>query len=516
MGNTVLAYSGTKVNARYIGAYTRYGYNKDRITSGQLDGEKSESEDKALYEFYADGKLKAIIMPLSDGTELKSEYEYNGYGELVTLTNSKGGNIIEKYEYTYDLNGNTLLSKITRGETVRNIRYTYDKKNRIIGCEDDSGLICGYSYDSMGNRKTELSGNDLLGSKSAAYRYDTADRMYYAKTGDDTTVFDYNSTGLRYLKRENGNDTYYVYDKSGRLALEAKIVSVTSDTEQQIIISPTSYYIWGSDRIIAKVDILTNKRYYYIYNGHGDVTALIDEDGEVANRYDYDVWGNFTQKEETVENPFTYFGQTYDETTGLFYLRARYYDPTTGRFTQQDPAKDSYNWYVYGNNNPVWFVDENGELAYPGQIHNLVVNKVAGLYGLNKEQTITYDIGWGRADLISNEGSVWDVKRDKPRQIAAGVRQVQKYTNNTWKNRPDVDLFVGGEIASGEFSTQINIDMYYVTYRYAGNGVIAYDYYKVCNFDTVKSYALEKSISIYMAISILKNLGKLQLQLQTQ
>lgn len=361
MGNTVLAYSGTKVNTGYIGTYTRYNYNRDRITSVQLDGEKSESEDKALYEFYADGKLKSVIMPLSDGTELKSEYEYNGYGELVALTNSKGENIIEKYEYTYDLNGNTLLSKITRGETVRNIRYTYDKKNRIIGCEDDSGLICGHSYDSMGNRKTELSGNDLLGSKSAVYRYDAADRMYYAKTGDDTTVFDYNSTGLRYLKRENGNDTYYVYDKSGRLALEAKIVSVTSDTEQQIIISPTSYYIWGSDRIIAKVDILTNKRYYYIYNGHGDVTALIDENGEVANRYDYDVWGNFTQKEETVTNPFTYFGQTYDETTGLYYLRARYYDPTTGRFTQQDPAKDGYNWYVYGNNNPVMFVDESGE-----------------------------------------------------------------------------------------------------------------------------------------------------------
>ncbi len=97
-----------------------------------------------------------------------------------------------------------------------------------------------------------------------------------------------------------------------------------------------------------------------IYNGHGDVTALIDENGEVANRYDYDVWGNFTQKEETVANPFTYFGQTYDETIGLFYLRARYYDPTTGRFTQQDPAKDGYNWYVYGNNNPIYFSDPSG------------------------------------------------------------------------------------------------------------------------------------------------------------
>ena len=65
-------------------------------------------------------------------------------------------------------------------------------------------------------------------------------------------------------------------------------------------------------------------------------------------------------KQETIDNPFTYFGQTYDETTGLYYLRARYYDPQTGRFTQQDPAEDGYNWYVYGNQNPVMYIDVNG------------------------------------------------------------------------------------------------------------------------------------------------------------
>lgn len=73
------------------------------------------------------------------------------------------------------------------------------------------------------------------------------------------------------------------------------------------------------------------------------------------------MWGNLLKKEETIENHFTYFGQTYDETTGLYYLRARYYDPTTGRFTQQDPAEDGYNWYVYGNQNPVIYVDYTGE-----------------------------------------------------------------------------------------------------------------------------------------------------------
>ena len=74
-----------------------------------------------------------------------------------------------------------------------------------------------------------------------------------------------------------------------------------------------------------------------------------------------------------MHNPFTYFGQTYDEATGLYYLRARYYDPTTGRFTQQDPAEDGYNWYVYGNSNPVMYVDPSGEVAIADDAAILVI-----------------------------------------------------------------------------------------------------------------------------------------------
>ena len=124
---------------------------------------------------------------------------------------------------------------------------------------------------------------------------------------------------------------------------------------------PTSHYIRGPDRVLAQIDILSGNTYYYIYNGHGDVVQIVDTSGNIVNSYDYDVWGNFLKKEETIENHFTYFGQTYDEETGLYYLRARYYDPTTGRFTQQDPAEDGYNWYVYGNQNPIVFTDYTGE-----------------------------------------------------------------------------------------------------------------------------------------------------------
>lgn len=100
---------------------------------------------------------------------------------------------------------------------------------------------------------------------------------------------------------------------------------------------------------------MTDKSYYYLYNGHGDVVQIVDTSGTIVNSYDYDVWGNFITKQETIDNHFTYFSQTYDEITALYYLRARYYDPTTGCFTQQDPAKDGYNWYMLPKHMPKHF-----------------------------------------------------------------------------------------------------------------------------------------------------------------
>ena len=78
--------------------------------------------------------------------------------------------------------------------------------------------------------------------------------------------------------------------------------------------------------------------------------------------YDYDAFGNLTENtgSEATNNPFRYNGQYTDDETGLLYLRNRYYDPTTGRFTQEDPIKDKLNWYVYCGNNPVNFADPLG------------------------------------------------------------------------------------------------------------------------------------------------------------
>ena len=265
-----------------------------------------------------------------------------------------------------------------------------------------------------------------------------------------------------------------------------------------------------------------------------EYSGLADSTGASTRAYDYDAFGVEKDPDPLDENPFRYCGEYFDRETETYYLRARYYDPTIGRFTQQDthwttansiygdnPQKineredklglksysyapqitavmQSGNLYVYGVNNPIYYIDETGELAWPGEIHNQVVIHMALKHGLFAEQKILYNIGYGRADLISPNGEVWEVKRDNAVQIDRGEKQVKKYVNNTWKNNPDpekVSLTIGGATANSiligdSFIYETELATYYVTYRYAGNGVIAYDYDVITDWVKVGEIAL--------------------------
>lgn len=93
---------------------------------------------------------------------------------------------------------------------------------------------------------------------------------------------------------------------------------------------------------------------------------LVDKNGTVVNNYEYDEWGNILTSKETVGNPFKYAGEVYDSETGLYYLRARYYDPQMGRFINEDSYEGqvnnplSLNLYTYCFNNPIIYVDPTG------------------------------------------------------------------------------------------------------------------------------------------------------------
>ncbi|MGI8690094.1 MAG: colicin E5-related ribonuclease [Thermomicrobiales bacterium] len=99
-------------------------------------------------------------------------------------------------------------------------------------------------------------------------------------------------------------------------------------------------------------------RYYYLTDGLGSIVALVDVNGNVAARYGYDPYGQTVVKTGSAaeSNPFRYTG-AYLDSTGLYKMGARYYDPARGRFTQLDPLG---NGYVYASDNPVNFVDPTG------------------------------------------------------------------------------------------------------------------------------------------------------------
>ncbi len=114
--------------------------------------------------------------------------------------------------------------------------------------------------------------------------------------------------------------------------------------------------------------------YVYMYNLQGDVIALIDSTGNLVVYYTYDAWGRITGRHGTLANslgllnPFRYRGYVYDEETGLYYLRSRYYNPQWNRFINSDALLNissilGLNIYAYCNNIPVSFVDLDGMLS---------------------------------------------------------------------------------------------------------------------------------------------------------
>ncbi len=144
----------------------------------------------------------------------------------------------------------------------------------------------------------------------------------------------------------------------------------------------TPGHIWDGMNLVAEMDskgAVTGKYYrglglvygeqagqtqYYSMNAHGDVDMLSDASGNVIKTYEYDAFGVERNRDEADANPFRYAGEYYDGETDSIYLRARYYMPSMGRFTTEDPIRDGLNWYSYCSGNPVMFIDPLGLFDY--------------------------------------------------------------------------------------------------------------------------------------------------------
>ena len=234
----------------------------------------------------------------------------------------------------------------TDNDVVTTYSYQYDNNGNLY-----SKIRSVVSPDGDGEESLEIAiiGEDADPELGAIYEYDALNRLKTIYQGENTIINTYNGDGLRASKAVNGAVQYYLYE-NGKIVLEE--AGNGTETARNV------YGIYLLSRETADGD------YTYRFNGHGDVIALTDSTGTVVASYYYDPFGVITEETGEVTNPFRYVGEYYDQETGMVYLRARYYDPSIGRFISEDPIRDGYNWYVYCSNNPIMYIDPLGLFDY--------------------------------------------------------------------------------------------------------------------------------------------------------
>ena len=259
--------------------------------------------------------------------------------------------------------------EVKEGQTIIK-SFTYNPANQISSAD--------FSYDDNGN---------MTGDTDKRYVYDAENRLQQVvskATSQTIASYEYDFMGRRTSSTDtSGSTTYFHYDGWNVVAESNTSGTITAN-----------YYYDTSGQVQAMKK--AGQTYYYQFNAHGDVVSLTDSSGSVVNSYTYDPWGSHLTSSETVKSPFRYAGYRFDEDTGLYYLRARYYGPEIGRFLTRDSwAGDvslplSLNPYIYVGENPVVYIDPLGLW----QIEADAYLKYGGGIALGKNHNTIWYRGW--------------------------------------------------------------------------------------------------------------------------
>jgi RHS repeat-associated protein len=323
------------------GVTTLYSYNNlNRLTNitqqagGTLIGSYAYDLDNA-------GNRKSV-------TELggKSiQWTYDNLYRLTGETRKNGSSVVAQSAFTYDLTGNRLTQTVN-GVTTN---YTYNELDQLI-----TAGATQYQYDGRGNLKQETNGTDVT-----RYNFDAANRLASVILPDNTTISNsYDPDGRRVNQAIGTQVTSYLWDET---SLYGDVVYETTGSVN------TSYVLAGSKLISQTQNGSTS---FYLQDGQGSTRNLVDSTGNVTDSYSYTAFGEIYSQTGTTENKYLYTGQQYDSTLGVYSLRARYYNPSNGRFLSQDANSVNVNnpielnRYVYAANNSVNLSDPSGNSAF--------------------------------------------------------------------------------------------------------------------------------------------------------
>lgn len=384
------------------GRTTKYTYD----IIGRVENVFENNEKVAEYTYNCDDTINSIKY----GNGINTQYSYDIDKNIIgILSETKEGQELLNHSYKYNNNG----YQIEKNEEGNITKYTYDSLSRLekVNYPDYTEA---FNYDNVGNRTNRVAKGEIT-----SYFYDARNRLKRTQTGANLTFFDYDNQGNLLSERNKNEATKYTYDVFNRTATVHKTggsytknfydpedLRSKIDENGQI-----SKFIFSGRNIITELDVNDNLKttytrgydlisqrnskgdtFYYINNSHSDVVRITDKIGNVVNSYKYDAFGNTLEAKEEIHNRFRYAGQQYDSVTSQYYLRARYYNPVIGRFTQEDVYRgDGLNLYAYVDNNPVNYYDPSGYACeHKGNVYKEVVpNEVTGPNG--KKITKEYD-----------------------------------------------------------------------------------------------------------------------------
>jgi RHS repeat-associated protein len=390
----------------------------------------------------ADGRPAA--MSLSNGT--KATMAYDAAGNLTALAwSSAAGAALPQFGLTYDAVGNPT----SIAEATETHHYQYDAVNRLTAAVHPASAAESYGYDSTGNRTSSASdpgyvydaSERLTSAEGATYTWDANGNLIErrdiahvinAPCTDSVTLKppskEHGSPCLSrplgiYETRSRRGITTYTYDLDNHLVAIAfpdgtraayKYDAVGHRIEKNVNGAITRYFYDG-DNVLLEFDgnnqfqarythgpnvdqPLVMERGGSVYFFHADVVgsirSLTDATGRPVRSWTYDSFGRLSGFDPAAQPaaPYAFAGREYDAESGLYYLRARYYDPATGGFLSSDPlgvtsrllagggglfrSPQQMNSYSYAVNNPLSFRDPTGLRPIQGPMHPVEVDVV--------------------------------------------------------------------------------------------------------------------------------------------
>jgi len=303
------------------------------------------------------GRISQVSTTLNGNPKtLASAITYLPYGGITGLTYGNGLSLTQGYDNQYR------ISSIVTG-SVQNLAYGYDANGNITSILDSVNPPGGevfdppgtYTYQTGTNKLTHIEGTppidygydangNITTENTWTYIYDLSNQMIRVLDNTNQVAeYTYNGAGQRIKKVTQTETRIFHYDLLGHLIAE------TNQTGQML-----AEYVYLGDQLLAMIK--PGELVYYFNNDHlGTPQVLTDDTQTIAWKAVYTPFGEAVPSIQTVENPFRFPGQYYDQETGLHYNYFRYYNPQTGRYMTPDPIglEGGINLFAYVQNNPI-------------------------------------------------------------------------------------------------------------------------------------------------------------------